>query len=118
MAEEMLEQLDFYLGNNDSNDAKRFVNTLQFLADNRSLFLFFFSFGQDSDLPQKLLSLPAVVNSLSANIKLDNLSMDYVEDYIIYGSFRVLAKWLKNGCVEKPEVIANLILEMAGKICG
>ena len=74
--------------------------------------------ASDNGFLEKVLSFSLITNSLEEQISphYSGYRKEYVKEFVIYGAYSVIRRWLLSEQPEPPEHIAKLILELIGKI--
>jgi len=70
--------------------------------------------GSSYGLLEKILSLSTVVKQLDDHIssRFGGYKALYAKDFVIYGSYSILRRWLTSDHPESPEQISDIILEL------
>lgn len=92
----------------NSND---FLRLLRHIKDNQLFYKTFFKLGYDNSVYIEIYDIN------QAEQHFDNKYIDYHIEFFKNGFNAVVKKWLKNGCVESPEEIDEIIkFEYQGRV--
>lgn len=72
----------------------------------------------DNGFLERVLSMSCITQQLEEQTSphYSGYQKEYVKEFVIYGAFSVIRKWLFSEQPEPPEDITKIILEMVGKI--
>ena len=72
----------------------------------------------DNGFFEKIMSLSLITQKLDEQLspRYSGYRMEYVKEFVIYGNYSIISKWLKSEKPEPPEKIAELIFEIIEKI--
>lgn len=103
---------------NYQNDSSHLISALNYLKDNQIIFLILVNNIPSKELEESLFYSNAIKKILLDNIddKYTKNNRDNIYQFICYGSYSIINKWIFNGCIEPSENIANFIHNIANKI--
>lgn len=86
-------------------------NVLEYLESERTKFRVLFNTVVDKEFPEKLFSLPTVVNLIDLNMPktYHEKPKEYLHLFVCQGGFAVIRKWLNDDNHASAEETANLI---------
>ncbi len=98
---------------------ERVTTVLAYIKDNSELSYLLLNNGIDPEFAEQLFSLPKITDLLAAALQdcHDSLRRQAVTDFAVHGSFRLLQNWINSGCAGDPAKEAELILELARRVC-
>ena len=72
----------------------------------------------DNGFFEKIISLSLITQKLDEQTspKYSGYKKEYVKEFVIYGTYSIISKWLRSEKAESPEKIAKLIFEIMEKI--
>ena len=72
----------------------------------------------DNGFFEKIISLSLITQKLDEQIspRYSGYRKEYVKEFVIYGTYSIISKWLKSEKTEPPEKIAKIIYELIKKI--
>lgn len=85
---------------------------LVFMKENMKLCQILIGNQTDTDFQMKLLNLPGVKQELEQNLHIENVEQKYMREFVVNGSYAIVVRWLKEGCMECPEQMAQIIIEI------
>ena len=94
----------FQLSNNSKHDSNGYLNMFRYIKDNQ---IFFKTYFKLEDISK---SFPTQYRIELAKKYYDNKFIDYHIEFFRAGLNAIIKKWLKNGCVETPEEINEIII--------
>ncbi|WKY42938.1 TetR-like C-terminal domain-containing protein [Eubacteriaceae bacterium ES2] len=95
----------------------RLVESLSYLKSHYDLCKLLINSNVDPEFPKRLLYLPSITNKFKQKFaKEDAVEMLYIRDFILYGGFQIIKRWLNSGCSESPETIAKIFDETLQKL--
>lgn len=86
------------------------INILTFCKNNLDLFKMLFNSNIDPDFPKRMLYLPLILEKINTKI-IDNdiANISYYHDYILYGGYQMIKRWINNGCIETPVEMTQIL---------
>ena len=100
-----------------ANDVKKMVQLLRFLRAHLPLCRMLLNTNVDPDFSRRLLSLPSITDKLRAGFEGEpTRAAVYVQEFVLYGAYQVILRWINDDCPETPEEIAALIYETSQKV--
>lgn len=124
MEDNYLEQIAAAIQQADVEDKasvrSRVTLVLQFIADNWQLSALLINNNIDEAFAQRLFSLPKIedmLNTALAGIR-DEREKAATVAFAIHGSYKVLQDWINAPHRAAPDEEAELILELAGRVCA
>lgn len=96
---------------NADSKGKLLPGLLAFINENAGLCRLLINNNVDPGFPKKLLNMPAIRKHLSGVMQDAAFSgySDYMYEFLVWGGYRVIAKWLNNKDRESPEELAEFI---------
>ena len=85
---------------------------LAFMKENMKLCQILIGNQTDTDFQMKLLNLPEVRQELEQNLHIENAKQKYMREFVVNGSYAIVVRWLKEDCMECPEQMAQIIMEL------
>jgi AcrR family transcriptional regulator len=86
------------------------INILTFFKDNIDLCKMLINSNIDPEFPKRMLFLPSILEKINLKITDNNISnMSYFHDYILYGGYQMVKRWINNGCIESPNEMAQIL---------
>lgn len=86
------------------------INILTFFKSNLDLCKILINSNIDPDFPKRMLYLPSILEKINTKITDDNISnVSYFHDYILYGGYQMVKRWINNGCIESPIQMAQIL---------
>jgi AcrR family transcriptional regulator len=86
------------------------INILTFFKNNIDLCKMLINSNIDPDFPKRMLFLPSILEKINIKISDDNISsIPYFHDYILYGGYQMIKRWINNGCIESPVKMAQIL---------
>lgn len=91
-------------------DSESLLNILTFFYNNYDLCKMLINSNIDPDFPKRLLYLPSILEIIDLKITDDNISnTSYYHDYVLYGGYQIVKRWINNGCIETPAQMAQIL---------
>ncbi len=112
MEEILVSQIEKQLSLNGEGVTEKecLINILAFFKDNLDLCKMLINSNIDPDFPKHLLFLPSILEKINTKIDGDNIAyVSYFHDYILYGGYQMVKRWVNNGCVESPAQMAQIL---------
>jgi hypothetical protein len=118
MEEDVLKQIDNYLGADINDNLNSITKTLTFINDNISLFGVLLNNNVDPEFPQKLIKLPSVQLLMSQHLTpvYNRNELDYIGRFITEGGFSIIKDWINKERRESPKEIATLFSNIIIKL--
>ncbi len=100
------------------SDHTNLINILNFIGKNIDLIRMLINSNVDSEFPQKLLYLPTIHEQLKKVIPDVNVQpeADYIYDFIVYGGYSMLKRWINQEDRESPEKMARIMNRVFSKL--
>lgn len=91
---------------------------LRFIDENAELCRLLLNNNIDPEFPKKLLNMPAIKEQLSDVMQNEAFSGygDYIYEFLVWGGYSMIAKWLNSEKRESPEKMAEFINRVFGQI--
>ncbi|MBQ9046596.1 MAG: TetR/AcrR family transcriptional regulator [Solobacterium sp.] len=104
---------------NSESIQERVTTVFSYIKDNSELSYLLLNNGIDPEFAEQLFSLPKITDLLAAALLNchDPMRRQAVTDFAVHGSFRLLQNWINSGCERSPAEEAELILELARRVC-
>ncbi|MGN0131599.1 MAG: TetR/AcrR family transcriptional regulator [Lachnospiraceae bacterium] len=99
-------------GMNDNNPSERLLpKLLKQIDENIELYRLLLNNNIDPLFPQKLLNLPAIKEQLSNIVEDKSFAKygEYTYEFLVWGGYSVIVKWLNKEKRESPEELAEFI---------
>lgn len=106
------------------SDKERFVSVdeqltsiLSFLQNNLKLCKMLIRETADANFQKQLLGLPAILEQLTVKMKdYSEQELVYVLDFILYGGYNMIVRWINEDCQESPKQMMAIIMKLMGKL--
>ncbi|HKM03463.1 MAG TPA: TetR/AcrR family transcriptional regulator [Lachnospiraceae bacterium] len=86
------------------------INILTFFKNNLDLCKMLINSNIDPDFPKRILYLPSILEKIKLKITDEHIANSlYFHDYILYGEFQMIKRWINNGCIESPVEMAQIL---------
>lgn len=86
------------------------VNILSFFKNNLALCKMLINSNVDPDFPKRMLSLPSILEKINMVITQENIpNVLYFQDYILYGGYQMIKRWINSGCKESPVQMSKIL---------
>ncbi|MCI7813220.1 MAG: TetR-like C-terminal domain-containing protein [Lachnospiraceae bacterium] len=118
MEEILLSEIEQQLASNEnlSNDTD-LVNILEYIQDHINLCTLLVNSNIDPDFPKKLLNLPVILERLNPSCSdFNSAELTCVQDFIIYGGYQMVKRWVNTGCRESPKEMSAIIKHIYRKL--
>ncbi|MBQ9588852.1 MAG: TetR/AcrR family transcriptional regulator [Butyrivibrio sp.] len=109
---------------NDLNSGRKIednlIAALQFIKENAAFFNLFLNNSNTSLTSSIITTLPSFDSFImsSMNQKLSDNEKKYLAAFVLYGSIKIIADWVLDGCALSCKSIGSLILTASGKVIG
>lgn len=109
---------------NDLNNGRKIeenlIAALHFIKDNATFINLFLNKGNTSLTSSVIITLPSFDNFVmsSMNQKLTDNEKKHLASFVLHGSIRMIADWVKDGCTLSCEDMCKLILSASGRVLG
>lgn len=108
--QDFYEKLSFFLST-DKPDS--LIKALEYVAMNIWECSIILRNQSNSDFLETILNQPAISAAITSGFEHDSSDLiDYKKEFYIYGSYRVILKWIENECKEPANEIASLIYRL------
>lgn len=111
MENKLLLQIEAALSVNDTTmtDHEKLLNFFVYAQNNCNLFRLLLNANIDPDFPKQLLTLPSVFRRLQEEVQADDpQELRYKQEFIFYGGYQVLKKWINSDPRETPEKMVEI----------
>ncbi|HKM04499.1 MAG TPA: TetR/AcrR family transcriptional regulator [Lachnospiraceae bacterium] len=112
MEEILVSQIEKQLTSNGEHitGEESLINILTFFKNNLDLCKMLINSNIDPEFPKRMLYLPSILEKINLKITDDNISnISYFHDYILYGGYQMIKRWINNGCIESPVQMAQIL---------
>ena len=94
------------------------LNILTYIYTHRTFCIVLLNSAADSGLLEKILSLSLISQKIEEQTSNRYLGYkkDYVNEFVIFGSYSIIRRWLTVENNETPEAITDIILELMERI--
>lgn len=94
------------------------LNILTYIDTHRDSCIALLQTAADNGFLERILSLSLISQQLEEQVvrSYTGFQKEYVKEFVIYGSYSVIRKWLLSKQPEPPKAIAEIILELIEKI--
>ena len=115
---EFLNQLEMHFENDD--DPKNLVNVLSYINEQREICLALIQTLSDDSFLKSIIGLSYITTELEQGLssRYEGIRKEYANEFLLHGAYAVLRRWLYSDSPETPEFIADVIMEMAGRLCA
>ncbi|MGN0614258.1 MAG: TetR/AcrR family transcriptional regulator [Porcipelethomonas sp.] len=107
----LLEELSERIGNGANAENKRLPQILKTINENAEVYRLLANNSIDPEFPQRLLNLPAVRESLREITNKQEFTdySNYTYEFLTWGGYSVIRRWLNKEDRESPEEMAEYI---------
>ncbi|MBA4701292.1 MAG: TetR/AcrR family transcriptional regulator [Ruminococcus sp.] len=118
MEDRLLEQIQGQLGEQSKlTDHERLINIIDFLRTHLDLSKMLINTNVNPEFPKRVLYLPIIQEKINEKYTLNNgAESTYFIDFLLYGSYQIIRRWVNNGCLESPKELAEIIDSIFQKI--
>lgn len=113
MENEIIDQIKLAVESTPAGGDTPLLSLLKYALKNREIILVLVSSNVDKDFPREIFSLSILREAVQKQVpNLSTAEYDYLYEYVIYGAYQTLIRWLTKEQRETPEEIAAILFHL------
>ena len=118
MENDFLKEIEKSLSVDNTETTDRLAHILCYIQSNSKMCKLLLSSNIDSDFPKRLMQLPSIIQNMNDIISVtdDSLGISYLHDFILYGGYQMIKRWVNEDCRIPSEEMVSIIDKVFRKL--